>query len=212
MFFAESFPACCYSQLMLNLHRCVVWVVAVLLMSGAALAQTSTDPDESAELAALRVRANAGVAVAQLNLGNAYYNGRGVPQDYVEAVSWYRTAADQGVAGAQFYLGNAYYNGRGVPQDYVEAVSWYRAAADQGVAGAQFYLGNAYYNGRGVPQDYVEAHKWRNLAASRADVEDQKTFAERRDEVAKEMPLQQVAEAQKLAREWQAAFEQRGGK
>jgi TPR repeat protein len=161
---------------MLNLHRCVVWVVAVLLMSGAALAQTSTDPDESAELAALRVRANAGVAVAQLNLGNAYYNGRGVPQDYVEAVSWYRTAADQGVAGAQFYLGNAY------------------------------------YNGRGVPQDYVEAHKWRNLAASRADVEDQKTFAERRDEVAKEMPLQQVAEAQKLAREWQAAFEQRGGK
>ena len=64
---------------MLNLRTCV----AVLLMSGMASAQTS----ETADIAALRVRANAGDAGAEYNLGVAYSAGRGVPQDYVEAVS-----------------------------------------------------------------------------------------------------------------------------
>ena len=81
--------------------------------------------------------------------------------------------------------------------------------ADLGYAGAQFNLGATYYNGEGVPQDYVEAHKWRNLAASRASAEDRETFAEARDAVAKLMTPAQIAEAQKLAREWQAAFDAR---
>jgi len=37
-----------------------------------------------------------------------------VPQDYAEAVRWYRKAADQGIAEAQFSLGIAYANGVGV--------------------------------------------------------------------------------------------------
>ena len=51
---------------------------------------------ESHEIAELRVDANAGDADAQVPLGIAYALGQGVPQDYVEAVSWYRKAADQG--------------------------------------------------------------------------------------------------------------------
>jgi TPR repeat protein len=51
---------------------------------------------ESHEMAELRVDANAGDADAQVHLGIAYALGQGVPQDYVEAVSWYRKAADQG--------------------------------------------------------------------------------------------------------------------
>jgi hypothetical protein len=78
-----------------------------------------------------------------------------------------------------------------------------------GYAGAQFHLGATYYNGEGVPQDYVEAHKWRNLAASRASAEDRETFAEARDAVAKLMTPAQIAEAQKLASEWHAAFDAR---
>jgi TPR repeat protein len=81
--------------------------------------------------------------------------------------------------------------------------------ADLGYAGAQFNLGATYYNGEGVPQDYVEAHKWRNLAASRASAEDRETFAEARDAVAKLMTPAQIAEAQKLASEWHAAFDAR---
>ncbi len=189
---------------MLNLRRCVV-VVAVLLVSGMASAQTS----ETADIAALRVRANAGDANAQFSLGNANAEGQGVPQDYAQAVSWYRKAADQGYAGAQYNLGYAYYTGQGVPQDYAQAVSWTRKAADQGHPPAQSNLGNAYYTGQGVPQDYVESHKWFNLAASRASAENRKRVTESRDAVASLMTSQQIADAQKLAREWQAAFEQR---
>jgi len=59
------------------------------------------------------------------------------------------------------------------------------------------------------PQDDVEAHEWYNLAASRAAAKDREQFAESRDRVAKLMTPAQIAEAQKLAREWQAAFDAR---
>ena len=50
-----------------------------------------------------------------------YFHGKGVPQDYAEAVKWFRLAADQGDAGAQSILGVMYDEGHGVPQDYAEA-------------------------------------------------------------------------------------------
>ena len=94
-----------------------------------------------------------------------YDNGQGVPQNYAEAVKWYRLAADQGDAGAQYNLGVMYDQGRGVPQNYAEAVKWYRLAADQGDAIAQYNLGVMYDKGQGVPQNYAEAVKWYRLAA-----------------------------------------------
>ncbi|MEI8182452.1 MAG: tetratricopeptide repeat protein, partial [Desulfomonile sp.] len=54
------------------------------------------------------------------------------PQNYEEALKWYRKAADQGDAIAQRFLGFMYYEGQGVPQNYKEALKWYRKAADQG--------------------------------------------------------------------------------
>ena len=60
---------------------------------------------------------------AQISLGIMYANGQGVPQDYAEAVKWFRLAADQGDATAQFNLGIMYAKGQGVPQDYAEAVN-----------------------------------------------------------------------------------------
>ena len=39
-------------------------------------------------------------------LGGMYDNGHGVPQDYAQALTWYRKAADQGYAAAQFNLGS----------------------------------------------------------------------------------------------------------
>lgn len=41
--------------------------------------------------------------VAQHNLGNCYYKGDGVEQNYEEAVKWYRNAAKQGDSYAQFF-------------------------------------------------------------------------------------------------------------
>ncbi|HEM9355462.1 TPA: sel1 repeat family protein, partial [Streptococcus agalactiae] len=48
------------------------------------------------------------------NLGVRYDNGRGVRQDYTQAVQWYRKAAEQGLADAQYNLGMMYANGQGV--------------------------------------------------------------------------------------------------
>lgn len=94
-----------------------------------------------------------------------YSWGEGVPQDYDEAVKWYRKAAVHGDATAQYNLGFFYDQGKGVSQDYAEAVEWYRKAAEQGYAAAQNNLGVCYYAGKGVPQDYDEAVKWYRKAA-----------------------------------------------
>ena len=118
--------------------------------------------------------------------------------DVATAVKHMQVAAKQGDAAAQFNLGLSYYNGEGVPQDYVEAVKWYRMAAEQGTVGAQSNLGVAYFYGQGVPQDYVLAHMWLNLAATHGNSSD----AENRDTVAKKMTRDQIAEAQRMAREW----------
>jgi uncharacterized protein len=194
-------------------------MLAVLLVSGVAGAQTppvrpraQTVSTDTPTIAALRVKANAGDADAQWNLGVMYRIGSGVPQDYAQSVAWYRKAADQGHTFAQWILGLMYDRGEGVPQDYGQSVAWFRKAADQGFARAQASLGYAYSHGQGVPQDYVESHKWRNLAASRAEPWNQKAYAEARDAMAKLMTPAQLAAAQTLAREWLAAFQKRGGK
>ena len=107
---------------------------------------------------------------AQNRIGIMYSHGKGVPQDYAEAVMWYRKAAEQGYAKAQWNLGYMYQYGQGVQQDYAEAVRWYRKAAEQGYSRAQTNLGVMYYNGKGVPQDYAEAVKWYLKAAEQGNV------------------------------------------
>ena len=57
-----------------------------------------------------------------------------------------------------------------------------------------------YERGNGVPQGFVQAHKWYNLAAANGE----KVSGELRDTLAKQMTLAQIAEAQRLAREWKS--------
>ena len=84
-----------------------------------------------------RLAAEQGEAGAQGNLGYMYRNGRGVPEDDVEAVRWYRLAAEQGEAIAQANLGFMYSRGEGVPEDDVLAYMWDNLAAAQGNEAAQ---------------------------------------------------------------------------
>ena len=158
-------------------------------------------------VAAIRLAAEQGDASAQYNLGVMYDSGQGVPQDETEAVRWFRLAADQGDAAAQFDLGLLYQSGRGVPQDETEAVRWHRLAADQGHAAAQVSLGFAYADGLGVPQDRVAAHMWLRLAAAQVSTANRDFYVEARDAVAEEMTAEQIAEAQRLAREWKPTVE-----
>jgi TPR repeat protein len=82
--------------------------------------------------------------------------------------------------------------------DYATALRLWRPLADRGDPGAQSMLGDMYDEGWGAPQDYVLAHMWFNLAAASGD----QYSAKARDKVAKQMTPAQIAEAQKLAREW----------
>ncbi len=125
----------------------------------------------------LKQSAEGGSAGAQTALGFCYNKGRGVEQNYEEAVKWYRKAAEQGYGPAQHNLGVDYYYGDGVEQNYEEAVKWYRKAAEQEIAIAQSALAYCYYDGRGVEQNYEEAVKWYRKAAEHGDAIAQSNLA-----------------------------------
>lgn len=190
--------------------------VLALALFGSALAGPLEDGfsaykrgDYGAAMQLLRPLADQGDAPAQIGLGWMYRDGRGVAQDNAQALMWLRKAADRGdgYAQAQNDLGSMYYLGQGVAQDYAQAVAWYRKAAEQGSAAAQNNLGTIYYQGEGVPQDYVLAHMWFNLAASgAADASDRDQSVKNRNLAAAVMTPVQIAEAQRLAREWKPKY------
>ena len=80
----------------------------------------------------------------------------------------------------------------------LDALAEYEVAAKQGRPDALYNLGLAYSTGQGVGVDFVAAHKWFNLAAMKG-VDEAKSW---RASIAKEMDTSQIAEAQRLAREW----------
>ncbi|MDY6880199.1 MAG: tetratricopeptide repeat protein, partial [Thermodesulfobacteriota bacterium] len=54
------------------------------------------------------------------------------PQDYVEAMKWFKKASDQGDVDSAFKIACLYKNGLGVPKNDAEATKWFQKAADQG--------------------------------------------------------------------------------
>ena len=136
-----------------------------------------------------------------------YANGDGVAEDDAEAVRWYRLAAEQGYVFAQFNLGVMYSRGEGVPEDDAEAVRWYRLAAEQGDALAQASLGFMYGNGDGVPVDLVFAYMWFDLSAAQGI----ETAQNNQERIERFITREQIAEAQRLSREWIETHPQDGG-
>ena len=142
-------------------------------------------------------------------------------------MKWWQKAAEQGHAEALFVLGNEAYKCGGTVSDcvdlpdflarvhpeYTEASKWYRLAAERGHLKAQIKIGAMYFEGLGVPQDYVLAHMWYNLAAAQAPKGAgpfwRRGVVKAREAVAAKMTPGQIAEAQRLAREWTAEFEKR---
>ena len=88
-------------------------------------------------------------------------------------------------------------------RDYATALRIVRPLAERGDANAQYNLGVFYDNGLGVPQDRIRAYMWLDLAA----MQGRESAATFRDLVARVMTPGQIAEAQKLAREWTPKLE-----
>jgi TPR repeat protein len=84
----------------------------------------------------------------------------------------------------------------------VDALTQFESEAKLGRPDALYNLGLAYSTGQGVNVDYVAAHKWFNLAAMKGS-ELAKNW---RAQISAEMNVSQIAEAQKLAREWLNIF------
>ena len=157
--------------------------------------------------------AEQGDAEAQFKLGARYEEGYRVTRDDAEAERWYRLAAEGGHVVAQFDLGwryGGFDRSARPPQDRVleedaEAARWLQLAADQGHAQAQHTLGFMYARGYGVEADPVLAHMWFALSVSRGGVYsiENRALATSNNRVLERlMAPEQIAEAQRLAREW----------
>jgi TPR repeat protein len=141
-------------------------------------------------------------AEAQTTLGYWYRMGRGVVQDNEEAVKWHLKAAKQGSLFSQYDLGAIYESGEGTVRDYSQARKWYRKATESrdSFNGQAFWdLAKMYDEGEKVIQDYARAHMWYNLAVAQGYTLGQVY----RNILAEKMTPAQIAEAQRLAREWQ---------
>jgi len=148
-------------------------VIAMLPMSSPVGAQPRNDVERA--LAAARVRAARGDAVAQFSLGSLLYFGS---RDTAQAVQWFRRAAARRFPPAEFQMGQLYDFGFGVPKDDRRALDWYLKAAQHGVAAASRAVGDFYRRGRGVETDLAEAVRWYRRAAEGDDLRGQYQLAQ----------------------------------
>jgi hypothetical protein len=72
--------------------------------------------------------AKLGHPVAEWLMGNVYFAGQGVPQDYRQALIWFEKAADQGYMPAYAPTAKLYEQGKGTPIDLGKAYVWYNVA------------------------------------------------------------------------------------
>ena len=188
-------------------------IALVLLLSGNAtsftvtLVQAGQQPvrSESDPLTQVERKAEEGDIGAQSQLCRE----TALRDGFAAASRWCRMAAEAGDPIGQGILGVQWWNGWDAPQDYEGAVRWFRLAAEQNYPQAQALLAFAYRSGQGVPQDSVEAYKWLNLYLAQTPAELAQEWIAVRNEWAALMTAEQVADAQRRAREWSEAFEKR---
>ena len=106
-------------------------------------------------------------------LGDMYFWGEKIEQDYDMAVYFYQISAHKGNYIAQNNLGHCFEFGIGVSKDYRKAAEWYLKSAEQGYAPAQFNIGECYYYGQGVKKDRSEAIFWYIKAARQNEADAQ---------------------------------------
>jgi hypothetical protein len=126
-------------------------------------------------------------------------------RDYITALTLLQPLADQGDAVAQLRLGAMYAFGQGVPEYLEAALYWFHRSAVQGDPTAQYNIGMLYAEGEGVRRDKVQAYKWLSLAAAHFPSEeaDHRDHAiKNRDAMAATMTGDQIAEAERLTRDW----------
>ena len=108
--------------------------------------------------------------MAQVTLGEAFADGRGISKDEAQAVGWFTKAATLGNARAQYRLGIMFAEARGTAADNEQALAWLKKSAELKNVDAIKRLGLMYGEGRGVPQDRDQSIVWYRLAANAGDL------------------------------------------
>lgn len=83
-------------------------------------------------------------------------------------------------------------------ESYNDAYAGFHDLAQKGSTVCQYFLGMMCLRGCGALQDFVMAHFWFNLAASRGH----KKARGQLEKLTNSMSAEQVAEAQRIARDW----------
>jgi TPR repeat protein len=190
-----------------TLRRNFIPLLILLSVASTAIADEFSDasraytkPDYATALRLIRPLADQGDTRAQILLGNMYRDGKGVQQSDVEAFKWYLKAANENDPNAQYLAGNGFFQ----KGNNAEALKWYWKSAEQGYGPAQYELGNFYEKGFAVPQNYILAYMRYTLAALEEPETYRASVKERLDVITAHLAPSQIAEAQKLAREWRA--------
>ncbi|KAI8882326.1 HCP-like protein [Backusella circina FSU 941] len=108
--------------------------------------------------------------VANFNLGNVYFYGQGVKENYPKALEYYRVAATQGDSDAQSQLGFMYRYGYGTEKDIVSSIQWYEKAANQNNISANTNLGDIYMGDQDIEKNYTKAFEYYLFSANQGDV------------------------------------------
>ncbi len=141
----------------------------MLVPAGRIAADTSGKP----RTPTIAMLANAGNPDAELVVGLAYLEGRGLPRNAGQAAAWLARAAAQGQPLAQYKLATLYQDGVGVPRSATQAFRWFSAAAARGNRKAMHSLGVAYAEGWGTSKNFQSAAKWFLQAADEGFVNSQ---------------------------------------
>ena len=118
------------------------------------------------EIEELEKRAEAGDALALLELGEKYHTGDGTKRDEKKAFTYYEKAAKAGNARAQYTVGKYFEDGNCVEKNNETANKWFEKAAKQNNANAQYKLAQNYYNGNGCGEDENKAFELYSKAAN----------------------------------------------
>ncbi len=105
----------------------------------------------------------------------------------------------RGHAGAEFMLGAMYFYGKGVKRDDAIAAIWFYKSAIKGNASGQLAFGSLHIRGLGVRQDLVKAYGWLTVAANHAIPGLQQQAITLRDEAARLMQPDEIADALRWA-------------
>jgi localization factor PodJL len=125
----------------------------------------------------LRLAAAKGDPSAEFEVGARFAEGKGVPQDFKQAVDWYTRAAGRGLAIAQYRLATLYERGLGVKADPGRAKAWYGRAAELGNVKAMHNLAVMAAGHSQGGQDYATAVRWFTEAADRGLADSQYNLA-----------------------------------